>query len=50
MTLNKAKRLASAGRRVEGKLDRTARQGVTPKAEPFFRRKIDFGDEVVTLE
>ena len=27
-----------------------ARQGVAPRAEPFFRRKIDFGDEVVTLE
>ncbi len=39
-----------AGRCVEGRLDRAARQGVAPRAEPFFRRKIDFGDEVVTLE
>ena len=45
-----AERLASAGRRIEGRLDCAARQGVAPRAEPFFRRKIDFGDEVVTFE
>ena len=50
MTLNEAERLASAGRRIEDRLDRAARQGVAPRAEPLFRRKIDFGDEVVTLE
>ena len=50
MTLDEAERLASAGRCVEDRLERAARQGVAPKAEPFFRRKIDFGDEVVTLE
>ena len=50
MTLNEAERLASAGRCVEDRLERATRQGVAPKAEPFFRRKIDFGDEVVTLE
>ncbi len=42
--------MASAGRCDEDRLERAARQGVAPKAEPFFRRKIDFGDEVVTLE
>ena len=50
MTLNEAERVASAGRRIEDRLDRAARQGVAPKAEPFFRGKIDVGDEVVTLE
>lgn len=50
MTLDEAERLAIAGRSVEDRLERAARQGVAPKAEPFFRRKIDFGDEVVTLE
>ena len=50
MTLDEAERLASAGWCVEDRLARATRQGVAPKAEPFFRRKIDFGDEVVTLE
>jgi hypothetical protein len=49
ITLDEAERLASAGHCVEYWLERVARQGVAPKAEPFFRRKIDFGDEVVTL-
>ena len=50
MTLDEAERLASAGRRIEGRLDCSARQGVAPRAEPFFRRKIDFGNEVVTFK
>ena len=50
MTLDEAERLASAGRRIEGRLDCSARQGVAPRAEPFFRRKIDFGNEAVTFK
>lgn len=50
LSLDDASRLASAGRRIEYRLDYAARRGVAPKAEPFFRRKIFFGDEMVIFE
>jgi hypothetical protein len=45
LTLDTASRLARAGERI-----RWALEGAAPKAEPYFRRKINFGDEMVMFE
>jgi len=45
-----AARLAAAAQRIAYRLDRAAEQGAAPKAEPFFRRKVDYGGDTVAFE
>ncbi len=50
MTLDDAGRLAASGRGIEARLDKAAQRGEAPRAGPLFQRKIEIGDETVTIE